>query len=134
MLELCGRIGDLNDEVLKLKRQLKDVGQALEEPPGKKRKLDVDTEKLSHVKRDLPITASVESTKGVARTQSLASLEVRDISFILPQRKKYNLAFRPGSNGEDGGMTLEPPTDNNDKQLMGSHSIRWLDIGMFVGF
>lgn len=114
--------------MLKLKRQLNDAGSALKEPSGKKRKLE-ETDETTQLKRDLPMATSLESIKGMAWTASLAALEVRDVSFVLPQRKKFNLAIRPGSFDEDGGITLQPPTDNLDKQLIDSLSMRWLDIG-----
>ena len=125
MLDICGHVGNLNDEIRTLKRQLKDAGSLLDEPSGKKRKLDNGVS-VEEVKKNIPITNGLASVAGMAWKLGLPLVEIPDISFVAPQRKKFNLAIVPGSTQEDGGITLEAASRKPEDDL----AIRWLDIGM----
>lgn len=125
VLEICGHVGNLNDEIRTLKGQLQGAGSLLDEPAGKKRKLDTGV-KIEEVKRTIPLINTLNTIDGMAWILSLASLEAQDISLVAPQRKKSKVTIRPGSTDEDGGITTEAVGGKLEDNL----AIRWKDIGI----
>lgn len=102
---------------------------AISEPASKKRKLDDDN--LSH--NPAPTSSNDTSkTNGTGSTSVVASkvpldetslLQIKDISFVLPQRKKYTIEFTPSH------IIARNPTTS---ELVSGVSYAYTDIGEHI--
>lgn len=122
-------MGELNNEIANLKRQLAaDPTSTTTDAASKKRKFDHEpSQRATDSKPALydPSAANGILVNGPLWTQMPSSVSIDGISFLMPQRKKFDLHIVPGSSQETGGIVVRSRQENTHEELR----VRWADIG-----